>query len=187
MVRFQRFVDLAITKTGGLGPKEIEVARWCLSPTIAQDEAYNRRRKAIIQNFAGKGAPRSVDDLKHRALNGADDLWLMTSAAFMERRGLQGIPQDIWIVTYDKKLAEYCRVFSYLPAGNLTGFLAVCTSIPSEHDSGYWQQSAQWFYEFQRRPRQDSQDEDHAKLELVRRCETLVETFGSSKFSSLER
>ena len=182
IVHFQRFIDLALAETDILGAKELEAARWCLSPPIAHDKTYSDRRRAMTRNFAKRSKKRAktVDDSKHIALNGAHDLWIIASATYMEARGLMGIPQEIWIATYDDKLADYCRMFRYFPAGSLTGLIAMSTKIPSDDDPGYWQQSAARLEELQRQCRlgrsgRTCTGEDNC-LQTVRRCEALLES-----------
>lgn len=44
--RFERYVELVLAETDFVSAKEIEVARWCLSPEIPHDAAYSERRSA---------------------------------------------------------------------------------------------------------------------------------------------
>lgn len=179
--RFRRFIDLVTAEVDVLSAKEIEIARWCLSPAIDEDEAYGKRRKRMIQNFARiKGRrPRSITELRRIALNGTHDLWFITSAMYLDVHGLCGIAQDTWIATFDDKLAEYCNYFNYVPAGALTGAFAASECRPSAFDPGYWKQT-EAFLEPLRMQRMSQgagrrYSEDAERLELVRRCESMLD------------
>ncbi|MBS0420989.1 MAG: hypothetical protein JSR66_24980 [Proteobacteria bacterium] len=185
--RFERFIQLVLAEIDMLSAREIEVARWCLSPPIDRDISYRDRRQAMIDNFAKfqKRTPRSIEELKHTALNGARDLLLIAAAVYSDAKGLDGIAQDTWIATYDGKLASYCEHFSYVPLGPLSGSLASITHVPSDHDTGYWQSTAELLYGLnrQRAARALSREFNAPEIvERVRRAEGIVEMTAAHRF-----
>jgi len=186
--RFERFVRLVLAEIDVLSAKEMEIARWCFSPAIDRDPAYGRRRKAMIWNFTRMGGkrPRSALDLRRIALNGAYDLFLITAAVHADAHGLDGVAQDTWITTYDGKLARYCELFSYAPAGSLSGAIVARTEVPTDRDPGYWRSTADFLRQLEldrvRRALRKTYQPDEM-IERVRRIEAIVASIAKSKVS----
>jgi hypothetical protein len=186
--RFKRFVQLLLTEVDVLSAKEIEIARWCLSPPIDRDRLYTERRKTMIENFARfkrRRRPKSKEDLRRISLNGAHDLWMITTAVYFEAHGLAGIAQDVWIATYDAKFAAYCELVNYIPAGAMTGAIAAYTNVPTAADPGYWHDTGEWLHCLSRQRTMEGRGRiysEEERIELVRRAEAILDRVADSRF-----
>jgi hypothetical protein len=128
-----------------------------------------------------------VADLRDIALNGAHDLWLISIVVHSDAKGLEGTAQDSWIATYDGKLAEYCKVFSYLPLGALSGGLAAFAETPTDHDSGYWKSTADFLSDLFRKRASQSLRKRPCIEEMmgwVRRSEAILDVIAAGRFGS---
>ncbi|MDH2666590.1 hypothetical protein QDR98_11620, partial [Acinetobacter baumannii] len=72
----------------------------------------------IRENSVKYKNKRAVDinQIKQIAFNGASDIHLLHVTNAMDKKLLDNIKQDCWLVTMDKKLAAFCDLFHQIRA-----------------------------------------------------------------------
>jgi hypothetical protein len=139
--KFEEFLRRLVSDLDMLSAKEIAIAKYCLAEPSASAVETIRLRKLFRANFLKTKedkAIRSASDALAVAFNGACDLTLINSANVIQSSGLDGISQDCWIATRDKKLFEFSRVSHYLDLNGDTGALALSTVLTEHVNDDYW-------------------------------------------------
>jgi len=142
--KFQLLLERLVTTLDLLSLKEVEIARYVFAPDGKQGTPTQDSITVLRRNFAktkAKKAPRTADELLKVAFNGACDLHLINAAVSMDNRGLDNVPQDTWITTFDDKLADFCSIFHYLDDGEHTGALGVMNLNAEQAGAAYWEES----------------------------------------------
>ncbi|MDH2524947.1 hypothetical protein QDR63_01370 [Acinetobacter baumannii] len=139
--KFKLFIDVLEDKIDVLSSTIIEIARYCFAIPPAQSKNIIKTCKKVRMNFAkttdGK-LPRSDEDYKHIAFNGACDINLLFTANTLEQKGLDGIQQDCWIATQDIKLAEFCNVFHHINIAGEVGKYSASSFDNQMQKDLYW-------------------------------------------------
>ncbi len=142
--KFKAYLDCLETKVDILSAAEIEIAKYCFAEPPADCREIIDIRKRIRSNFLKTGddkSPRTPSEVLAIAFNGASDLLLLQAANHMDEYGLDGVRQDSWVATKDKKLVDFSNVFHHVNIDGEAGKYAV-GSMGMEHSKdGYWQQA----------------------------------------------
>lgn len=142
--KFKKFLERLVIDLDILSNKEIEIAKYCFAEHKSTSTETIDIRRALRSNFLKTKKDKSIgsfEDAVAVAFNGASDLMLINSANVVETRGLDGVKQDCWIATRDRKLFAFSKIFHGL---NLDGDAGKFTasSVLSEHeDNDYWKQA----------------------------------------------
>lgn len=139
--KFRLFLDKLEQKVDILSAVEIESAKYCFAepPTDCRETIKIRRkiRNNFLKTNEGK-LPKNSTEAMNVAFNGACDLHLLQAANVIDQNGLDGIEQDSWIATKDKKLAALCSIIHHVNISGEIGKYAAKT-IHSEHTKDiYW-------------------------------------------------
>lgn len=142
--KFIIFINTLEEKIDVLSSTIIEIARYCFAIPPAESKNIINTCKKVRMNFAkttdGK-LPRSDEDYKNIAFNGACDINLLFTANALQQKGLDGIQQDCWIATQDIKLAEFCDLFHHINiAGEVGKYSASSFDNEMEKDP-FWMNS----------------------------------------------
>ncbi len=86
----------------------IEVAKIVFFKGDSNEWAHSDFLTQIKKNFGKSGG-----DILHAALNIAFDLFLIFISSAGDKRLLDGIPQDLWLVTADNGIAEFSKFLNY--------------------------------------------------------------------------
>ncbi|MGM0608970.1 MAG: hypothetical protein ACQESP_11185 [Candidatus Muiribacteriota bacterium] len=78
----------------------------------------------------------------------------------MDQNGLDGVGQDCWIATKDKKLFDFCSIFHHVSLGGEVGEYAASKIHPEHSEDSYWSQAASEFElrSIRRRPYHESRE-----------------------------
>lgn len=139
--KFKEYLRLISTELDVLSMMEIEIAKYCFAnPPQTARRVVNIRRK-ILDNFTktkvGK-LPATSKDVFTVAFNGASDINLLNSVNLMEFWGLDGIKQDCWIATRDKKFYEFSRIPHHVNLDGEPGKYSAAAVLPEQHTDMYW-------------------------------------------------
>jgi len=141
--KFKEYFDLIESKIDVLSATEIEIAKYCFAEPPADCRETIELRKQIRHNFLktsdGK-APKNSDEVLAIAFNGACDIILLHSANLLDTNGLDGVEQDSWIATKDKKLVDFCNIFHHVNHDGEAGKYAARTEHPEHAKDPYWMQ-----------------------------------------------
>lgn len=142
--KFKMFLDLLEREVTILSAAEIEVAKYCFAEPPATSRQLIDIRKRIRKNFlktSDEKIPKNSAEILSVAFNGANDLSLVQSANIIDEYGFDGMRQDSWIATKDKKLVDFCDIFHHVNIDGEAGKYAA-SSVFSEHsDDMYWLQA----------------------------------------------
>lgn len=142
--KFEEFLRRLSADLDILSAKEIEIAKYCFAdpPTAAAETI--RIRKLLRRNFLKTKEDKAIytfNEAMAVAFNGACDLMLINSANVIQTKGLDGVPQDCWITTRDKKLFEFSKVSHYVDLDGEAGKYALSRILPEQDHDKYWQQA----------------------------------------------
>jgi len=145
LIKFEKFLDRLTKKFDLLSVKEIQIARYVFAnPTSSATEIIKIRR-AIRANFvktkAGK-VPKNSIDMLQIAFNGACDISLINTANVGDYSGVDGVRQDTWIATTDRKLSRFCDIFHYVNLDGRTGRYGISIETTEHACDDYWEKSA---------------------------------------------
>lgn len=141
-VKFERYIEELANNLNVLSAKEIEIAKHCLFEPKASDKTKIDLRKKLRSNFLKTKEDKGISSAKDAfsvAFNGACDLTLINAATRLQRNGLDGVTQDCWVVTADRKLYEFSTVFEYLDVFGQAGQFAVSSISATQADDPCWQ------------------------------------------------
>ncbi|WP_178128838.1 hypothetical protein [Pseudomonas sp. ADAK18] len=167
--KFKWFIDNLEAHVDILSATEIEIAKYCFAEPDAHSRETIELRRKVRNNFLKTGEeklPVTVADVKAIAFNGASDIRLLHAANITDQNGLDGVPQDCWIATKDKKLVDFCSVFHHLKADGEAGKYAAKV-VHTEHvDDHYWLNVDRYAIErvMQRSHHHDKREIDHQQL-----------------------
>ncbi|WP_323993758.1 hypothetical protein [Aeromonas hydrophila] len=136
--KFKLFVDLLEDKIDCLSATEIEIAKYCFIEPDANAEETITLRKKIRNNFVktrDDKIPATVDEVLKVAFNGANDIRLLHVSNSVEQTGLDGIEQDAWIATQDKKLFDFSSVFHHVNIDGEVGKYVYSNVFPELEDN----------------------------------------------------
>lgn len=143
--KFNSFLDCLENKVDILSAAEIEIAKYCFSEPAADCTDLIKIRKKIRRNFLKTNddkSPKDAQEMISIAFNAASDILLLHSANIADKHGIDGIPQDSWIATRDKKLVEFSNVFHHVNIDGETGKYAAGTLTPEQAKDFFWQQTS---------------------------------------------
>ncbi len=142
--KFKAYLDFLEKKVDILSAAEIEIAKYCFAEPPADCREIIDIRKRVRKNFLKTGddkSPRSSSEVLAIAFNGASDLLLLQAANHMDEYGLDGVRQDSWVATKDKKLVEFSDIFHHVNLDGEAGkYAASFVKLEHSRDS-YWQQA----------------------------------------------
>jgi hypothetical protein len=139
--KFGEFLRRLASDLDMLSAKEIAIAKYCLAEPPASAVETIRLRKLFRANFLktkDDKAIRTADDALAVAFNGACDLTLINSANVIQSSDLDGVQQDCWIATRDRKLYEFSKISHYLDLDGSTGAFALSTVLAEHAEDEYW-------------------------------------------------
>ncbi len=145
ILKFKEFLRRLSNDLDILSAKEIEIAKYCFAEPPAAAVETIRLRKLLRTNFLKTKVDKAVytfDEAMAVAFNGACDLTLINVANVAQTKGLDGVQQDCWIATRDKKLFEFSKISHYLDMDGEAGKFAVATIFPEQGGDEYWQEAA---------------------------------------------
>lgn len=127
--KFDRFLEILREYVGWFSEKELAVAKVILGDIGNRyghlfDEEGRDLVKKMRRNFAltkDKRQPRSAEEAIRLAFNGANDLSMITFATAADGMCIDGITQDVWLYSNDRKLTAF-----------LTNLLAYRVFLPDE-------------------------------------------------------
>lgn len=115
--KFALYIDYCVDVLDLVSLKELSIARYAFAPHDGITDDARKRVSAIRSNFlklkkgAGKGL-QEHERIKRIALNGANDLKLISSADMIDNSrevfSFGTVNMDVWIATSDEKLFEFC-------------------------------------------------------------------------------
>lgn len=139
--KFKKFLDKIERKVDILSAAEIEIAKYCFVEPSSNSRGIIELRRKIRNNFLktseGKLPTNSAEVMKI-AFNGACDIHLLQTANIVDQNGIDGVNQDVWIATKDKKLAEFCNVFHHVNLDGEVGKYATSMIHPEHSKDIYW-------------------------------------------------
>ncbi|MDR2215139.1 MAG: hypothetical protein LBE59_04780 [Nevskiaceae bacterium] len=143
--KFKEFLRRLSCDLDILSAKETEIAKYCFAEGSLAGEIKDVR-DALRDNFLKTRGKKSkliqtYDQAIATAFNGANDLAFINAANIVQTRGLDGVPQDCWIATCDKKLFAFSRIFHYLNVDGEAGKYAVTHAFSEQHRDEYWRQA----------------------------------------------
>lgn len=139
--KFKEFLDKIESKVDILSAAEIEIAKYCFAEPPAESRETIGLRKIIRNNFLktneGK-LPKTASEVLSIAFNGACDIHLLQAANVIDQNGIDGVEQDTWIATTDKKLVEFSKMFHHVNLDGEVGKYAVKTVHPEHSKDVFW-------------------------------------------------
>ena len=169
--KFKEFLDKLENKVDCLSSAEIEIAKYCFAEPPSTCRETIELRKKIRKNFLKTGdekLPKDASEVLSIAFNGACDIHLLQVANYFDQNGIDGVKQDSWIATKDKKLVEFCNVFHHVNTEGEVGKHAAKIVHPEHSKDIYWMLADS---EFSIRSFIRRQDHESKELEL----ETLIQ------------
>ncbi|CUJ41211.1 hypothetical protein [Achromobacter sp. 2789STDY5608621] len=147
--KFERYLDMAEEELDVLSAKEVEIARYCFANPRNDSRELIDLRRVFRRNFVQtkeEALPRSPEQLLAVAFNGASDLNLLNSANVLDNQALDGIIQDCWITTTDKKLERFSQISHSINFDNEAGKIAASEILAAHADDPYWEASSRIFH-----------------------------------------
>lgn len=139
--KFKKFLDKIESKVDFLSAAEIEIAKYCFVEPPADCREIIKLRRVIRNNFLktseGK-LPKNVSEVLSIAFNGACDLHLLQASNIIDQNGVDGVKQDTWVATKDKKLVEFSKIFHHISFDGEVGKYAVSTVHPEHSKDVFW-------------------------------------------------
>lgn len=139
--KFKSFLDKLENKVDILSAAEIEIAKYCFAEPPADCRETIELRKRIRNNFLktneGK-LPKNSTEVMTIAFNGACDIHLLQAANTIDQNGLDGVRQDSWVATKDRKLVDFCSIFHHVNLDGEVGKYAAKTIHPEHSRDMYW-------------------------------------------------
>jgi len=143
MDKLKRYLSILEEELDILSGPVIEIARYCFAPHAAANKKTIALRKVLRRNFLkiDNRLPANSTELLRVAFNGACDLTLLNSANVLDSFGLNGIPQDCWVVTGDRKLFQFSEIFHHLPLRGEAGKFFQIANLEEHRGDPYWEES----------------------------------------------
>jgi hypothetical protein len=142
--KFEEFLRRLSYDLDMLSAKEVEIAKYCLAEPPATAVETIRLRKLFRANFLKTKENKAIytyEEAMAVAFNGACDLTFINVANVLQTKGLDGVQQDSWVATRDKKLFEFSKISHYLDLDGEAGKFALVTILPEHNQDEYWQQA----------------------------------------------
>lgn len=139
--KFKKFLDKLENKVDVLSTAEIEIAKYCFAEPPSDCRKTIELRKKIRNNFlktSEEKLPKDASEVLRIAFNGACDIHLLQAANIMDQNGIDGVRQDSWIATKDKKLVDFCNIFHHVNLDGEVGKYAAKTIHPEHSKDTYW-------------------------------------------------
>ncbi|WP_444932566.1 hypothetical protein [Microbulbifer sp. JTAC008] len=139
--KFKKFLDKLENKVDVLSSAEIEIAKYCFAEPPPDCKEIIKIRRKIRNNFLktseGK-LPKDASEVMSIAFNGACDIRLLQAANITDQNGIDGVRQDSWIATKDKKLVDFCNIFHHVNLDGEAGKYAAKIIHPEHLKDTYW-------------------------------------------------
>lgn len=151
--KFKAYVDLLDKKVDLLSTTELEIAKYCFCDLT---KITDQSAKSLVQSIRNNSVkitrpkkhpkpPQNLDEFQKIAFNSACDIYLLHAANGMDGKFLDGIKQDCWVVTLDKKLALFSNFFHQFSInGELQPYSISSAPIPIQ-DQEYWDLTHEYF------------------------------------------
>jgi len=139
--KFKEYLRRVVEEIDLLSEKEIEIAKYCYAVPPSNCRDLINFRKGIRANFLQKKdgkLPVSAEEAFAVAFNGARDLYLLNAANVSDSNGLDGVPQDCWIATQDKKLAAFSKMVHNVNINGEAGKYSAVVRPPESKEDEYW-------------------------------------------------
>ncbi len=139
--KFNRFLDKLEDKVDILSAVEIEIAKYCFAEPPADCRKTIELKQKIRSNFlktSKNKLPKDSSEVMNIAFNSACDIHLLQAANVIDQNGIDGVKQDSWIATKDKKLVEFCNIFHHVNLDGEVGKYATKTILPEHSKDIYW-------------------------------------------------
>ena len=139
--KFKEYLRRAVLELDLLSDKEIEIAKYCFVEPPAKSRSIIDLRKEVRKNFLqkkDKSLPRTAEDSFAVAFNATRDLFLLNGANVSDTQGLDGVPQDCWVATHDKKLAAFAKMVHNVNLDGEAGKYSAVVRHPECKDDMYW-------------------------------------------------
>jgi hypothetical protein len=149
--KFKAYVDLLDQKVDLLSATEIEIAKYCFCDlTKITDEDAKRLVKDIRNNSVKiekkrPKPPENLAEFQKVAFNAACDIHLLHAANAMDGKFLDGVKQDCWVTTLDKKLASFSNFFHQLSIDGELQPYSVSAAPEMIQDQEYWNLAHEYF------------------------------------------
>ena len=139
--KFKEFLDKIESKVDFLSAAEIEIAKYCFTEPPADCRETIRVRRKIRNNFLKTNEdklPKNASEVLSIAYNGACDIHLLHASNVIDQNGIDGVEQDTWIATKDKKLVEFSKIFHHINFDGEVGKYAASTVHPEHSKDAFW-------------------------------------------------
>lgn len=151
--KFKAYVDLLDKKVDLLSATELEIAKYCFCDlTKITDESAKSLVKSIRNNSVkitkpkkNPKPPQDLAEFEKIAFNAACDIHLLHVANGMDGKHLDGIKQDCWVVTLDKKLALFSNFFHQFSINGKLQPYSISSAPTMIQDQEYWNLAHEYF------------------------------------------
>lgn len=139
--KFIEYLDSLESTLDILSAKEIEIAKYCFAVPAENSKSLINIRRTLRKNFLKtekEKLSKNFEEVMKVAFNGACDLHLINSANVIDQNGIDGVKQDCWIATQDKKLVEFSKIFNYINIDGEAGKFAASSIFEEHTQDEYW-------------------------------------------------
>jgi hypothetical protein len=151
--KFKAYVDLLDKKVDLLSATELEIAKYCFCDiTKIKDKSTTDFVKNIRNNSVkiteykkNPRLPKSLAEFQKIAFNAASDIHLLHVVNAMDGRYLDGIKQDCWVATLDKKLASFSNFFHQLSINGELQPYSISSAPKLIQEQEYWDLAHEYF------------------------------------------
>lgn len=151
--KFKAYIDLLDTKVDLLSNTEIEIAKYCfcdittIKDKFTTDLVKNIRKNSIKVSEYKKNPrlPKNLAEIQKIAFNAASDIHLLHVANVMDGQYLDGIKQDCWVATLDKKLASFSNFFHQVGINGELKPYSVSSAPKPIQEQKYWHLAHEYF------------------------------------------
>ncbi len=141
--KFEKYIDRLAVELDFLSAKEIEIAKYCFAEPSSDSLETIKIKRILRRNFLKTSEDKAIktfDEALRVAFNGACDLNLINSANILQGKEINGVEQDVWIATTDKKLYKFSKILSYINFDGEAGKIAAAVFLPEHDKNDYWEQ-----------------------------------------------
>lgn len=151
--KFKAYVDLLDTKVDLLSGTELEIAKYCfcditeIKDKCTTDFVKNIRNNSvkITEYKKHPRLPKSLNEFQKIAFNAASDIQLLHVVNAMDGQYLDGIKQDCWVATLDKKLASFSKFFHQLSINGKLQPYSISSAPKLIQKQEYWDLAHEYF------------------------------------------
>lgn len=146
--KFKAYVDLLDKKVDLLSATELEIAKYCFCDLT---KITDKSAKSLVQSIRNNSVkidnklPKNLTEFQKIAFNAACDIHLLHVANGMDGKFLDGIKQDCWVVTLDKKLALFSNFFHQFSINGELQPYSISSAPIMIQDQEYWNLAHEYF------------------------------------------